>query len=290
MEYVVKVPAGLREPKWSTDGTLLAAQGRGGVFVHDPSSRKTSLAASGYIWEFVWLPGCKLVYDVRKDRLTELHLLDARKGTDKKLLSIPSYDLYQLRATNDGRVVFTNRGRYSEWKADIVDTSGGWTPIDDTSPTNLVWYQEGPTGQDEIWIRNDGTTREIPVGKVWLPIMPSPHGDYLAIQVEVDRAVRTVVITNRGERITALPLGFMASQWASNDQAVVGAETRDDGDTIGGSKLAIFDVRAGAYEVIATPPDQIPMDPTWHSGTGRLAFEDYRTGSLVVGLIQKNSK
>jgi hypothetical protein len=290
MEHVVngKAKGILREPLWSTDGAYLGIKGTEGILIHDPASDTTRLAVSGYTWQFVWLPEHKLVYELLRNRTSELHLLDVQSGDDKKLMSIPREDLFMLQATNDGRVAFTNWGRTSEWKADIVDTSGTWTSIDQASISNLVWEQDGIP-----WIRKNGTTRLILVsgpGHLWGPIKPSPHGDFLAVQTQVDSAVRTVIVTNEGKWVKVLPIGFAVSQWSSDDQIVLGVETRDDGETITSSTLALFDLQAGDYIVIATPPDMIPVDPTWHEGTGKLAFTDYATGSIVVGTFQKAIK
>src|SRR5262245_52601977 len=99
MDYVVDSTGvgRLSEPSWSIEGRFLAVMGKGGVFVHDLSTRQTSRAVMGRIWQFVWLPGDKLVYALRGNQNSELHTLDLSTRKDERLLSIPTKDLKGLQ-------------------------------------------------------------------------------------------------------------------------------------------------------------------------------------------------
>lgn len=281
-------------PLWSVEGNLLAFSGKGGVFVHDPSTRLTSLVASGEVQQLVWLPGEKLVYNLQKrvndfpgrGLMAELHLLNMKTGSDKKLMSTPAECLYMLQRTQSGRVAFSNRCSTSEWKVDIVDTTGSWTPVEEESISTLIWEQEGVP-----WIRKNGTTRRIVVegpGQLW-NTMPSTQGALFSVRCQAPDSVRTVIVTDHGKWFKVLPGFFHARQWSSDDRILLGMETTVDFDnTITASRLALFDLEAGTYSVISTPPGMIPVHPTWSEMTGNLAFADYATGSVVIGKLRKD--
>jgi hypothetical protein len=290
MNYVVDSTGvgWLSEPSWSIEGDFLVVKGRGGLFVYNHSSRPAFRHIRGHIYQHAWLPGNKLVYELRENRISELHLLDPSTGNDRALLSAPVHDLKRLQATIDGRIAFTNEGRNVEWKVDIVDTNGTRTFLDQTSISNLVWDQNGVP-----WIRKNGATRPIfndwP-GRIWGAVKASPHGDFVAAQVQVDDAVRTAIFTGEGKRFDVLPIGFMPSQWSSDDRILIGYETTDDGHSITSSKLTLFDVQSKDYTVIPTPDGMMPTNPTWSEATGRVAFMDEDRGLIVVGTLRETTK
>lgn len=284
------------ELRWSPDGSQLAMAGPGGVYLSayppdGPSKRIIEIEPA--IYDLIWTADGRTLVVGRSwmvptgppgERTSELIAIDVSSGNARTLRSEAGFRYVKLLSLKKSYFA-TLDGVPMPSRIQFMDSEGNEISRSVVGEFDVAWL-----AADGLWAIRAGSDepRRIPfTSQIYGNAHSSPRQARIALETQVDQAVRPVVIDHEGKTERVLPIGFMIGMWSADGRFLIGCELQDDGHTLTGGEVGLLDAESGEYVLLTSTPDRIEYGVDWCEATGRVVYCDYDQRTIHVGVLER---
>ncbi|MGE5499073.1 MAG: TolB family protein, partial [Syntrophothermus sp.] len=290
----LKIAGGSEEvrmsPAWSPDGNMLAFSGANykGIYVKDLKTEKISVLTSepsaGY--GLKWSSDSKsILARVAKykgvDRTNAVKIFDVKTKKANQLTPFRSL----MPATpqwgnNDQSVCLYSRGKLEIFKSGKKAGAAA-----NSRKKNLVLLKDDKLASADA-ITGKLISMDPVKGSRYLNPEVSPDGSKITFEVI---GGNMYVMNADGSGLTDLGKGYRP-QWSPDSKYIVYMITEDDGHEFTSADIYVIKADGTSKQNLTSSQDKLEMNPVWSPDGSRIAFDDYKNGSVYVIEISRQGE
>ena len=276
--------SGFMQPRWSPDGTLIAftSSNYKGLWVADSNGANirqlTNEPAAGF--DFRWSPASDQIATrvARYEnflRFNAVELLEIN-GPSKKMLTSFSRQL-------PGTPQWQNDGMLSYFDGQKLASIKVKNNVNKINERTLVFIKKGYIAvyrpdKDKVVLQD-------PLRKGgYLNVVLSPDQKKIAFEL---MGGNMYVMDVTGTNVRDLGRGYRP-QWSPDSKYIVYMLTEDNGHDYTASDIYVVSVYGNEKQNITSSDDRLEMNPHWSPDGKKIAYDDYRAGSIYI--IELESK
>lgn len=269
-------------PAWSPDGNMLAYTGANykGIYIKDLKTNKAAVLtyepSAGY--GLKWSSDSKSIL-TRVAKYKGVNRTNAVKVFDVKTKKANQLTPFRslMPATpqwgnNDQSVCLYTRG-----KLEILNSGKKAVARKDTKKKNLVILKDDKLASADA-VTGKLTGMDPIKGSRYLNPEVSPDGSKIAFEVI---GGNMYVMNSDGSGLTDLGKGYRP-QWSPDGKYIVYMITEDDGHEFTSADIYVIKADGTGKQNLTSTSDKLEMNPVWSPDGNRIAFDEYKDGSVYV--------
>ncbi len=270
----------LQQPRWSPDGTKIAAAGNGyrGLWVMDAdgSNLRQLSEDRGAGYGFAWS------HDSQRIAIRVYEYMKRRRSQVIKLVSISTGEnhvLTKLSGAGSGLPVWTQTDAHIlvEGRRDmqvLKVRANGLSAAPDTAESSVFYNAR----EALIFANQQGeiVRRLKPLKGTYLNAELSPNGTYIAFELY---GGNLHVVKRDGAELTDLGPGERP-QWAPDSKRLTYMITVDDGHQILNSDIYVIDIDGSDKQNLTGTTTKIEMNPDWSPNEDVIVFDEMKSGQI----------